>query len=251
MLRTRVIPCLLIDKGRLVKTVQFSNPKYLGDPINAVKIFNDKEVDELILLDIAATAEKRKPDFNFIAQIAGECFMPMGYGGGIKSIEDIKTIFNLGVEKIILNNYAIENPEFVKKASDIFGSQSIIISIDVKNINGKYEVFAQNGKKPTQINPVDFALKMEKMGAGEILLNSIDRDGTMQGYDTELIERVAKLLTIPLVAGGGAGKIEDFVKATRAGASAVSAGSMFVFYGANRAVLINFPSREELEKNLS
>ena len=248
MLKTRVIPCLLLQNGRLVKTVNFDDEKYVGDPINAVKIFNDKEVDELILLDISATVEKKKPNFALISQIANECFMPLAYGGGIKSIDEIKKILNSGTEKVVINSYAIENPLFIKKAAEIFGNQSIVISIDVKkNKLGNYAIFTNNGKKETGLNPKDFVVQMEKMGAGEIFLNSIDKDGTMQGFDLDLISEVSKTIDIPLIACGGAGKVEDFSKAIRAGASAISAGSMFVFYGRQRAVLINFPSQKELD----
>lgn len=248
MIKTRVIPCLLLKDGGLVKTVKFSNPVYIGDPINAVKIFNEKEVDELVLLD--TVVEGRGPSIKLISEIAGECFMPLGYGGGVRSIEDIREIFNLGVEKIIINSYAVENPIFIKQAAKIFGSQSIIVSIDVKKENGKDKIFIHNGKKETGLNPVEFTIKIAEMGAGEILLTSINRDGTMDGYDVELIKKVSKAVNIPVIASGGAGKLEDFASAVESGASAVAAGSMFVFYGSNHAVLINYPSQTELKKFL-
>lgn len=247
MLKTRVIPCLLLKDLGLVKTVQFGSPTYVGDPINAVKIFNNKEIDELIFLDITATIEKRKPSFDFISKIASECFMPFGYGGGIRSLEEIKEILRLGAEKVAINSYVFENPEFIKEASKLFGSQSIIVSIDVK----KNEVFINSGTRSTGLNPVDCAIKMEQMGAGEIFLNSIDKDGTMEGYDLELIKSVSEKVNIPVIISGGAGKLEDFKKAINHGASAVSAGSMFVFIGKNRAVLINYPSQRELEQVLN
>ncbi len=247
MLKTRVIPCLLLKNLGLVKTVKFSDPKYIGDPINAVKIFNDKEVDELIFLDITATNEKRKPSFEFISRIAKECFMPFSYGGGIRSLEDIKEILRLGTEKVVINSYAFENPGFIKEASKIFGRQSIIASIDVK----KNEVFTNSGTRPTGLNPVDYAIKMEQMGTGEIFLNSIDKDGIMEGYDLELVKSVSEKVNIPVIISGGAGKLEDFKKAINHGASAVSAGSMFVFIGKNRAVLINYPNQRELEQVLN
>ena len=252
MLKTRVIPCLLLKNQGLVKTVKFKDPKYVGDPINAVKIFNEKEVDELLFLDITATVENRKPNFPIISDIASECFMPFGYGGGVKDLNDMKELFNLGVEKVIINSYAVENPEFIKKAADLFGSQSVVVSIDVKNtLLGKYEVFTYSGKKNTKLEPVNFAREMQEMGAGEIFLNSIDRDGTMQGYDIELIKLVSQSVTVPVVACGGAGKIEDFAEAVKkGGASAVAAGSMFVFHGKHRAVLINYPSVQVLESIL-
>ena len=253
MLKTRVIPCLLLKGQGLVKTVKFRNPKYVGDPINAVKIFNDKEVDELIFLDIEATVGGRKPPFKLISEIASECFMPLAYGGGLRALGDIKTIFNLGVEKVIVNSYAIENPDFVKKASSRYGNQSIVVAVDVKrNSFGKYEIFSFGGRKKTKLTLVDHVKEMEKLGAGEIFLNSVDRDGTMEGYDLELVERVTESVTIPVIACGGAGRIEDFVGAVKkGGASAVAAGSMFVFHGKHRAVLITYPSVQELEKALS
>lgn len=249
MRKTRVIPCLLLKNLGLVKTIKFKNPKYVGDPINAVKIFNEKEVDELIFLDITATIENRKPPLKLITQIAGECFMPFSYGGGIRTLEDIKEILSLGVEKVAINSYAVENPSFVKKAAEYFGSQSIIVSIDVKKVLfSRYEVYTHSGRKGTKLDPVEFALKMEEMGAGEIFLNSIDNDGKMKGYDIEIIKNVSESVSIPVIASGGAGKIEDFTEAVQKGrASAVAAGSLFVFIGPHRAVLINFPTSEELK----
>jgi cyclase len=253
MLKTRIIPCLLLKSQGLVKTVKFKNPKYVGDPINAVRIFNEKEVHELIFLDIEATVEGRKPPFKTISEIAGECFMPLSYGGGLRNLDDIKAIFNLGVEKVIINSHAIENPNFINEASKLYGSQSIVVAIDVKkNSKGKYEIFGRGGKKKTGLDPVEHAIRMERLGAGEIFLNSIDRDGTMQGYDTELIRRVTGSVSIPVIACGGAGKIGDFVDAVKiGGASAVAAGSLFVFHGKYRAVLISYPGSEEIEHALS
>lgn len=248
MFRPRVIPCLLLKGRGLVKTVKFKDPKYLGDPINAVKIFNDKEVDELIFLDITATLENRKPPFAHLAEIATECFMPFGYGGGIRTLEDVKTILNLGVEKVVINSYAVENSSFIRAAADFAGSQSVVVSIDVKkSFLGRYEVVIHSGKKLTGLDPVKFAVEMEKLGAGELFLNSIDRDGTMQGYDLELIKRVTNAVGIPVVACGGAGNIQHLAEAIKqGGASAAGAGSMFVFHGPLRGVLISYPSSEEL-----
>lgn len=250
MLRTRVIPCLLLKNRGLVKTIKFKDPTYLGDPINVVRIFNDKEVDELVFLDISATVERRKPNFKYIAEIATECFMPFGYGGGIRDLEDVKTVLGLGVEKVIVNSYAVENPDFISRAADFAGSQSVVVSIDVKKgFLGRYEVYIQSGKRGTGLDPVGFAMEMERRGAGELLLNSIDRDGTMQGYDIELIERVAEAVRVPVVACGGAGKLQDLADAVKVGgASAASAGSIFVFQGRHRAVLISYPSRAELRE---
>ncbi len=248
----RVIPILLYRDTGLVKSVKFKDYKYVGDPINAVKIFNEKEVDELVLLDINATADGRKPNFRLIADIAREAFMPMGYGGGVCDLADIKQLFKLGVEKVSINTAAVERPDLVRQAAEIAGSQSVVVSIDVKkNLLGRYEVYTHCGRKPTGFDPVKFAVRMEQMGAGEILLNSIDRDGAMQGYDVELIRQVANAVSIPVVACGGAGKLEDFALAIKqGGASAVAAGSMFVFHGKHRAVLINYPSQRELKAAL-
>jgi len=246
---TRVIPCLLLKNQGLVKTVNFKNPTYLGDPINIVKIFNDKEVDELVLLDITATIERRKPNFSLIAQIASECFMPLGYGGGIRCLDDIRQLLTLGLEKVIINSYAVENQSFIKSAADEVGSQSIVVSIDVKRSQqGKPEVVLYSGAKGTGLDPVGFAREIAAMGAGEILLNSVERDGTMQGYDLDLVTQVSRAVHIPVVACGGAGSIQDLVDAVKSGgASAAAAGSLFVFQGRHRAVLISYPSPKELQ----
>ena len=251
MIRTRVIPCLLLKGQGLVKTINFSNPKYIGDPINAVKIFNDKEVHELVFLDITASPEKRSPRMDYISDIASECFMPLGYGGGIKTVKQAEDIFNLGVEKVIINTGAIENPSFIHELADLFGSQSIVVSIDVKkNFLGNYQTYTYGGKTKTQWDPVTWAKEAERLGAGEIFLNSIDRDGTMKGYDIPLIKSVSASVSIPVVACGGAGTVEDFGKAVNEGrASAAAAGSLFVYYGKHRAVLINFPNDEELKSS--
>ena len=249
MLKNRVIPVLLLKDLGLVKTVRFADPKYVGDPINAVKIFNDKEVDELIFLDITATNEKRKPSFELLSRIASEAFMPFSYGGGLRDIEDVKKIMGIGVEKVILNTYAFESPDFVREVADRFGSQSAVVAIDVKkNIDGNYDVFVNSGKMNTGKDPVGYAMQAEKMGAGEIFLNSIDQDGLREGYDLELVRRVSGVVNVPVVVCGGAGKVEDFGDAVKEGASAVAAGSFFVFVGPHRAVLINYPERDILEK---
>jgi imidazole glycerol-phosphate synthase subunit HisF len=249
MLRIRVIPSLLLKNQGLVKTVCFKDPKYIGDPINAIKIFNEKEVDELIFFDTTATIEERKPNLKLISQIASECFMPFGYGGGIKDLDDIKMLFNIGAEKVVINSEAIKNPMFIKDASERFGSQSIVVSIDVKRILlGKYVIYLHGGKVATKYEPVKFAKFMEEMGAGEIILTSIDHDGMMKGYDIDLIKKVTGVLNIPVIASGGAGKIQDFIDAVhKGGASGVTAGSMFVLQGKHRAVLISYPSTKEIE----
>ena len=249
MIRPRVIPCLLLKNDGLVKTVRFKDPKYLGDPINIVRIFNDKEVDELIFLDILATTENRRPNFELLAKITSECFMPLGYGGGIRDMEDVKRLLGIGVEKFVLNTSAVENPSLIREAADHAGSQAVVISIDVKKtLFGKYEVFTRAGRKGTGFDPVKFAVDVEKQGAGEIFLNSIDRDGTMQGYDLDLIRRVAESVTVPVVACGGAGNVAHLAQVVKAGASAAAAGSMFVFQGPLRGVLISYPAQDELKK---
>lgn len=248
MNRFRVIPVLLYSSGGLVKTVRFKNPKYVGDPINAIKIFNDKEVDELILLDIDATKNKKGPNFKLVEEVANECFMPFSYGGGITSIEEIKKLLNLGAEKIVINSSAT-NENIIKEASSRFGSQSIVICIDIKkNWQGKYYCYTNRGEKNIKISPIDFAKKMESFGAGELILQFIDKDGTYSGYDLNMIEKISKEVTIPIVACGGASSIEDFTMAVKAGAFAVAAGSMFVFYGKLKSVLINYPTNEELKE---
>ena len=250
MLKTRVIPCLLLKNLGLVKTVGFKDPKYLGDPINIVKIFNDKEVDELVLLDISATTDGNKPQFSLIERIASECFMPLCYGGGVRSLDDMKILFGLGIEKVSMNSFALEKPTFIRAAAGLFGNQSVIVSIDAERSgSGKYEVFTHSGRKATGLNPVELAVEMERQGAGELFVNSIDRDGSMRGYDIELIKMVSRAVNIPVVACGGAGKTQDLVDAVeKGGASAASAGSMFVFQGPHRAVLISYPSPIELRK---
>jgi imidazole glycerol-phosphate synthase subunit HisF len=245
------MPCLLLKESRLVKTVKFKNPDYVGDPVNAVKIYNEKEVDELIFLDISATVNGRKPSFKTIYEIATECFMPFTYGGGINNLDDMKKIFTLGVEKVAINTYAFENPDFIAKAAEMFGSQSIVVSMDAKKRpTGGYEVYTQGGRRATKTDPATYAVLMEKMGAGELLLTSIDMDGTLEGFDLDLIRLVSQEISIPLIACGGAGSVEDFAKAVNAGASAVAAGSMVVYQGKNRGVLINFPSQEDLRAAL-
>lgn len=248
MLSARVIPCLLLKGTGLVKTTKFKNPVYIGDSTNAVRIFNKKEVDELIFLDITATKEKRQPPIKLISQISDECFMPLAVGGGIKSLQDAKALINAGAEKIIINTFAVENPEFIQEVSQLLGNQSVVVSIDAKkNRKGKYEVMTHAGTKSTGLDPVSWAKKAEKMGAGEIMINSIDKDGTMAGYDLKLTGMVSRAVGIPVIACGGAGKVKHFIDAVSHGASAVAAGSFFVFFGSRRAVLINFPTKEEIK----
>ena len=247
MFRARVIPCLLLKGDGLVKTVRFKEPKYVGDPINAVKIFNEKEVDELIFLDITATPEGRTPSFDRVRDIASECFMPMCYGGGVRSLEHARQLFNLGVEKVALNTAAAESPALITELANAFGNQSIIVGVDVKSDwLGRPRVFTHCGTKNTGRVPVEYVREMEERGAGEILLNSVDRDGTMHGFDVELIREVTGVVHIPVVACGGAGSVAHLGAAVAAGASGVAAGSLFVFTGPHRAVLINYPTASEL-----
>jgi len=251
MKRIRVIPVLLIQKAALVKSVKFKKYQYIGDPVNTVKIFNDKEVDEIVVLDIAATSEKRPPDRKLIKNLTEESFMPLAYGGGITRLEEIKDLINMGVEKIVLNNSALVNPTLIEEAAKWAGSQSIVVSIDAKkSIWGRYHVYAQNGSRKTNFEPVAFAKMVRNAGAGEILLQHIQGDGTFGGYALDLIEMVSRELDIPVVAAGGAGSLTNFKQAVDAGASAVAAGSMFVLQGPHRAVLITYPSQEALKSSL-
>ena len=244
------MPCLLVENDRLVKTVKFNNASYVGDPVNAIKIYNDKELDELILADITATKEDREPNFHLIKEIADECFMPVCYGGGISTIEHMKKLFGLGIEKVSLNSHAMNNTNLINDAANRFGSQSIILSIDVKkNVFGNYSVYTHGGTKKSQYGPVEYAKYIEDSGAGEILLNSIDRDGTWDGFDLEMIKGVTDVVNIPVIAVGGAGNMRHISDAVHdGGASAVALGSMAVYQGKDLGVLVNFPSRGELEK---
>ena len=249
MTRVRIIPVLLLGKSGLYKTVRFQKPRYVGDPVNTVKIFNEKEADELILLDFTASKEKRSIDFKKIGGIAGEAFMPMAYGGGIQSFEDAQKVFDAGFEKIVLNSILFTKAGLVQKIASVYGSQSVAGSIDVKkNMFGKNKVYSHSGSVNTGNDPVDWAKRLEQDGVGEILLNAIDRDGTWNGYDEKLIHEISSAIKIPVIACGGAGKIEHFKRAIAAGASAVAAGSMFFFQKKGMGVLISFPSKK-LSKN--
>jgi cyclase len=244
--RKRVIPVLLLQGNGLVKTRKFKNPQYVGDAINAVKIFNEKEVDELAFIDITPMNERSQPNFSLLKDITSECFSPLSYGGKITTIDEIRQILNIGVEKVIINTAAVEDPEFLKKACNFFGSSSIVGSIDVKkDLFGRQKAYIKNGKKNTGQSPLDIAKQFEKCGVGEILLNSIDRDGMQNGYDLELIQSIAASVSVPLIACGGANSVTDFVSAFKNGASAVAAGSKFVFNGKHNAVLITYISPEE------
>lgn len=246
--KTRVIPVLLLKGKGLYKTVKFKNPKYIGDPINSVKIFNEKEVDELVFLDIDASPSGLNPDYDLLEDIAGEAFMPMAYGGGITNVEQARIIFNIGFEKIILNSSLYENLDLVDKIVSEFGSQSVVGCIDVKrSIFKKYELFSQNGSKKQNISILNHLENLINRGVGEVLVNSIDRDGTMAGYDLSLIKIVSDSVNVPVIACGGASCINDFKQAVeKSNASAVAAGSMFVFMGPHKAVLINYPEHADI-----
>jgi imidazole glycerol-phosphate synthase subunit HisF len=243
MIPVRVIPCLLLRKRGLVKTVRFKDPTYVGDPINAVKIFNDKQVDELIFVDISATPQKSEPPFEQLKQIGSECFMPFAYGGGVTTMGHFHALFSLGVEKVCVNTHAVKTRGFLAAAAREFGSQSVVAAIDVKKkLIGGYEARTHGGRVGTGMGPVELARRFEEEGAGEIFLNDIDRDGTMSGYNIDLIKSVTDAVGIPVVACGGARNAGDLSAAiTDGGASAAAAGSMFVFMGKHRAVLINYP----------
>ncbi len=246
----RLIPCLLYRNAGFVKTVKFSEPKYLGDPLNILKIFNEKEVDEILILDIMATRDGRAPKFNELTEMARECFMPLGYGGGIRTLSDIERILGSGFEKVSLNTAAFDSSNLIEEAAKHFGSQSIVMSLDVKrNFFGKPEVFTRCGQKNTGRSPEEVAKEMEGRGAGEILVNAIHRDGMMKGYDLlSSSERVAASVSIPVISCGGVGSLEDLVAGIRKGASAAAAGSFFVYKGPHRAVLINAPTYQEVKR---
>ena len=247
----RVIPTLLIQNKGLVKTCRFKNPVYLGDPINAIKIFNEKEVDELVIFDIEASKNGKGIDWNMLNRINREAFMPLGYGGGINSIQDIKRIINLGYEKVIINTAALENLQLIKDASKIIGSQSLVICVDIKKtLSGSYKVYSHINQKITDLDPVDYVKTLESNGAGEIIVQSVDKEGTYLGYDINITNKISSQVKIPVIALGGACSLMDINKVLKSEISAAAAGSIFVFYGRLRAVLINYPSYEEIEKQI-
>lgn len=247
MLRPRIIPCLLIKGKGLVKTVRFKSPTYIGDPMNAVRIFNEKQVDELIILDIDATINNRPPDINMIAHISAECRMPLCYGGGINNADQAERIVNVGVEKIAISTAALENPKLVTELVTRIGSQSIVIVLNVRRkIFGGYQVLTKNGKKTSKMSPVSASKMFEELGAGEIVINSIDRDGTMNGYDMDVISQVRNSIHLPITALGGAGSMEHIAALTKEyPIIGAAAGSLFVYKGPHKAVLINYPSPDE------
>ena len=252
MLQIRVIPSLLLKNDSLVKTVNFKNPRYIGDPVNTARIFNELEVDELMLLDILATNNNSKPNFNILSELANECFMPLAYGGGINDFEDAKKIFQIGIEKVVVNSIAFSKPAFITELAEHFGNQAIVASIDVKkNMFGKYQVFSNSGTKKQKVDPVAWAQELEQLGAGEILLTAIHQEGTWAGFDINIIEKISNAVNIPVIANGGASSIEDIGKAVKEGqASAVSLGSMVVYQNKGMGVLVNFPDTEKLNKVL-
>lgn len=252
MFRPRVIPVLLLKGQGLVKTVQFDKHRYIGDPINAVRIFNDLEVDELVFLDILASKENRTISPDIVKLIGDEAFMPFAVGGGIKTTRNALALINSGAEKIILNTAFVKNPQLVSEIASLIGNQSVVVSIDVKkNWLGKYQAFISGGREKVTETPIDLARKAEQLGAGEIIINSIIHDGMMKGYDLELIQQITSAVNIPVVVCGGAGKLIHLREATDKGAHAVAAGSLFVYHGARNGVLINYPEKKELISNFS
>jgi imidazole glycerol-phosphate synthase subunit HisF len=250
MLKTRIIPVLLLREDALVKTVKFNKPGYIGDPINTVRIFNELEVDELVFLDIEATPKRRLPNLKILREIADECFMPLAYGGGIKDFKTAAEIFEIGFEKIVVNTACHTHPQVVGEIARHFGNQAVVASVDVKkNFWGNYEVWTSSASQNTKKNPVDWCKQLEKMGAGEILLTSVDREGTWSGYDIDLTLKVGEAVTVPVIAHGGAGDIEHIINVVQDGkASAVALGSMVVYQQKGMGVLVNFP--ENLPSNL-
>lgn len=248
MLRPRIIPCLLVQNNGLVKTIRFGQPKYVGDPINAVRIFNEKEVDEIIVVDIDATPKQREPDYTLIERLATECRMPLCYGGGVKTADQVQKIIGLGVEKVALSAAAVANPGLVSEAAERVGNQSVVVVLDVKKTGllRRYEVMTHNGSKGTGLDPVAFARQVEGLGAGEVVINDIDHDGEMKGYNMELVSKVRKATSLPMSVLGGAGSLTDIEELIRSHhIIGAAAGSLFVFKGKYRAVLINYPSRGE------
>jgi cyclase len=244
--RPRIIPCLTMQHMDMVKTIHFKNPRYIGDPVNSVRIFNNKDVDEMCILDITATIERREPDFGFLHEIASEAFMPLGYGGGIKTLSQAKEIFRIGYEKVVLNSLIFDDPEEVKRIVDFAGSQSVVASIDYKrDLFGKCGVITHCGRNKTG-KAVDEAIRYaEDLGIGEIILTSIDHEGQMEGYDLKVMQKIGRNIQVPVILNGGAGSIDDIAEALKRGADAVAVSSFFVYYGSNRAVLINMPGEEE------
>ena len=244
-----MIPCLLLDDEAMVKTIGFEDAAYLGDPINVINLFNRFEVDEIALLDVRATVEGRPPPFELIERMAAECWVPLSYGGGITSLDDVRTVLSSGVEKVILGTVAADRAELIGEAAAVFGSQAVIVAVDSRRLpDGGYGTFVESGRRPLGVDPAEYARRAARHGAGEILVTSVDRDGTMEGYDLDLIRLVSDAVDVPVIACGGAGERSHLaIPIVAAGASAVAAGSLFVFRGRERGVLINFPDRPQLE----
>jgi imidazole glycerol-phosphate synthase subunit HisF len=253
MLRTRVIPCLQLIGESLVKTVKFKDYEYIGDPVNTVRIFNELEVDELCFLDIRATVERRPPPMRILKEIAAECFMPLSYGGGVRDLDTAKSILGIGYEKVVINSFAHEDPQFISRVASYAGSQAVIASLDVKRgLFGGYQVHSHDGTKKGSVSPVDWARRLQDLGAGEILLTSMDRDGTWSGFDLELTQKITSVLSIPVIASGGAGTVAHIGAAVKnGGASAVALGSMVVFQSKDMGVLVSFPDSTELRRALA
>lgn len=253
MLKARVIPCLLLKGEGLVKTKKFNSPTYIGDPINAVKIFNEKEVDELMFLDITASKEKRPPNFEYLKHIASECFMPVCYGGGISSLEEIRKILRIGIEKVSLNSINFIDPKLLPEAAKAFGNSTIVASLDVKkSLFNKVKVYNNTAKKLTKFDPVEYARFLESQGAGEIFVNVVDRDGMLTGYDFELMKKITDVVNVPVIACGGASNLNDIQHVIKySGVSAAAAGSLFVYQSGNKGVLINYPNYQQLEKTVN
>lgn len=250
--RPRVIPCLLLDKTSLVKTVKFKSPSYVGDPANTVRIFNELEVDELCILDISATRNRRPPNWELLEEIASEAFMPLSYGGGVRDTETAGRLLRIGFEKVIINTAAVESPDVVGRAAAAYGSQAIIVSIDArKKLLGGYDVVVAGATRSAGTTPLDAAIAAERAGAGEILLTSVDREGTWRGFDLDLVRSVTRRVRIPVIANGGAGDVSHIGQAIHAGgAQAVALGSMVVYQGRDLGVLVNFPESDALEREL-
>ncbi len=249
MLRTRIIPCLLLKNESLVKTVKYKEYNYIGDPVNTVRIFNELEVDELMFLDIFASKENRDINFKILEDISNECFMPLSYGGNIKSLDDAKKIFKIGFEKVVINSNSFNNLKLIEEISNYFGVQSVVCSIDIKNsFWGTQKIYSHHGRKKQNVDIVSWVKKLEKAGAGELLVTSIDKEGSWEGYDIELIKKITSNVQIPVIANGGCGKVEHLGEVVKkANASACAIGSMLVYQKKGMGVLVNFPDRKKLE----
>lgn len=247
MLKTRIIPCLLFKERTIVKSVNFTNLRMIGDPPTAARVFNERNADEMIFLDIMASRNNKEPNFQVIEDIAKECFMPLTIGGGVRNMDHVSRLFKVGADKISLNSIVIKKPELIKEIVKKYGSQAVVISIDAKKINGEYKVFISGGQEETDYTPIELAKKVESFGAGEILINSIDRDGLMNGYDIDLIKLISSSVNIPVIAVGGCGKLQDFVDAVKlGGADAVSAASIFYFIGESMITIKNYLQQKGL-----